>query len=176
MCLSETFLDSSIPNVDNRINIAGYSLLRADHPSNTKKGGVCVYYKDFLPLIRKFEITDLKECLVTEITVENEKWFLTCLYRLPSQNCDQFSYFCKDHHALVSLVISILNAQNGIRLIKICSWRNTAYTTTVVYSQLINKAIHCGNGSSSCIYLIFTFNTNLVTDLGVDPTLYKTSS
>ena len=43
-------------------------------------------------------------------------------------------------------------------------------------SQLINKPIHCGNGSSSCIYLIFTFNTNLVTDLGVDPTLYKTSS
>ena len=73
VCLSETFLDSSIPNDDNRINIAGYSLLRADHPSNTKKGGVCVYYKDFLPLIRKYDITDLKECLVTEITIEKEK-------------------------------------------------------------------------------------------------------
>ena len=73
VCLSETFLDSSIPNDENRINIAGYSLLRADHPSNTKKGGVCVYYKDFLPLIRKYDITDLKECLVMEITVENEK-------------------------------------------------------------------------------------------------------
>ena len=42
VCLSETFLDSSIPNDDHRINIAGYSLLRADHPSNTKKGG-CLY-------------------------------------------------------------------------------------------------------------------------------------
>ena len=73
VCLSETFLNSSIPNDENRINIAGYSLLRADHPSNTKKGGVCVYYKDFLLLIRKYDITDLKECLVMEITVENEK-------------------------------------------------------------------------------------------------------
>ena len=73
VCLSETFLDSSIPNDENRINIAGYSLLRADHPSNTKKGGVCLYYKDFLLLIRKYDITDLKECLVMEITVENEK-------------------------------------------------------------------------------------------------------
>ena len=73
VCLSEPFLDSSIPNDENRINIAGYSLLRADHPSNTKKGGVCVYYKDFLLLIRKYDITDLKKCLVMEITVENEK-------------------------------------------------------------------------------------------------------
>ena len=52
VCLSETFLDSSIPNDDKRIDIAGYSLLRADHPSNTKKRGVCIYHKDFLPLIK----------------------------------------------------------------------------------------------------------------------------
>ena len=48
-CLFETFLDPSIPNDENRINIAGYSMLRADQPNNTKKGGVCIYYKDFLP-------------------------------------------------------------------------------------------------------------------------------
>ena len=35
ICLSETFLDSSIDISDTRININGYSLLRADHPSNT---------------------------------------------------------------------------------------------------------------------------------------------
>ena len=35
ICLSETFLDSSIDISDPRININGYSLLRADHPSNT---------------------------------------------------------------------------------------------------------------------------------------------
>ena len=56
LCVSETFLDSSISNDDNRINIAGYSLLRADHRSNTKKGGVCIYYKNFLPLIKTDDI------------------------------------------------------------------------------------------------------------------------
>ena len=75
VCLSETFLDSSIPNDDHRINIAGYSLLRVDLPSNTKKGGVCIYYKDFPSLIQKDDITDLKECFVTEIIVDNEKCF-----------------------------------------------------------------------------------------------------
>ena len=51
--------------------MAGY--LRADHPSNLKKEGVCIYYKDFLPVIKKDDITDLKECLVT---VDNGKKFV----------------------------------------------------------------------------------------------------
>ena len=102
VCLSETFLDSSIPNDDHRINIAGYSLLRADHPSNTKKGGFCIYYKDFLPLIKKDDITDLKECLVMEIIVDGKKCFFTCLYRSPSQNYNQFSDFCKDFSILLN--------------------------------------------------------------------------
>ena len=34
------------------IDIVGYSLVRADHPSNTKNGGFCIYYKDFLPLTK----------------------------------------------------------------------------------------------------------------------------
>ena len=48
------------------------------------------------------------------------------------------------------------------------------YATTEGYSQLVNKPTDCANGSSSCIDLIFTSNTNLVTDFEVDPTLYKT--
>ena len=29
----------------NSLKIDGYDLVRADHPNNTKRGGVCVYYK-----------------------------------------------------------------------------------------------------------------------------------
>ena len=102
---------------EHRINIAGYSLLRADHPSNMKKRGICIYYTDFLPLVKKDDITDLNKVLVAEIIVDNKKCFFTCLYKLPSQNFDQFSDFCKDcnihlnniktidHQALLLLVI-----------------------------------------------------------------------
>ena len=38
-CLSETFLDSPISNEDERIYIEDYNLLKADHPSNKKRGG-----------------------------------------------------------------------------------------------------------------------------------------
>ena len=40
ICLSETFLNSEINNDDSRLNISGYNLLRADHPTDTKRGGV----------------------------------------------------------------------------------------------------------------------------------------
>ena len=46
ICLSETFLDSIIPQNDQNININGYSLLRMGHPSNSKGGGVWLHYKD----------------------------------------------------------------------------------------------------------------------------------
>ena len=48
ICLSETFLDSSTP--DNFVDIQGYNLVRIDHPDNTKQGGVCIYYKESLPV------------------------------------------------------------------------------------------------------------------------------
>ena len=40
ICLVETFLDSSLDISDTRIHINGYSLRRADQPSNTKRSGV----------------------------------------------------------------------------------------------------------------------------------------
>ena len=47
-------------------------MMRADHPSNTKRSGVGLYSKEHLPIIRRDDISNLKECLVTEITVKNE--------------------------------------------------------------------------------------------------------
>ena len=94
ICLSETFLDSSIPIDDNRLSIPGYSMMRADHPSNTKRDGVCLYYKEHLPIIRRDKISNLQECLVTEITLKNKRCFLTRLCRSPSQNCEQIKSFC----------------------------------------------------------------------------------
>ena len=78
ICLSETFLNSSIQNDDDRIKIDGYNLIRSDHPSDSKKGGVCIYYKEHISLIKRDDICTLDSCLVTEIRSQNEKCFLTC--------------------------------------------------------------------------------------------------
>ena len=93
ICLAETFLNFSILSDDNRIAIDGYNLIRSDHPSDSKKGGVCIYYKEHIRLILRDDINTL-ECLVTEIYSQNKKCFLTCIYHSPSQNQDEFKNFC----------------------------------------------------------------------------------
>ena len=55
---------------------AGYLIMKAEHPSNSKRGGVCVHYKERLHIIRRDDISNLKECLVTEIVLKNERYFL----------------------------------------------------------------------------------------------------
>ena len=88
----ETFLNSSIETNDDRISIDGYNLIRADHPSDSKGGGVCIYYKEHIP--ERDNICTLDSCLVTEICLQNEKCFLTCIYCSPSQGRDEFDDVC----------------------------------------------------------------------------------
>ena len=80
ICLSEPFLDSPIN--ENRLSIPGYSMMTADHPSNAKIDGVCLYYKELSPIIQRDDIFYLRECLVTEITLKNERCFLTFLAKV----------------------------------------------------------------------------------------------
>ena len=61
ICLSEAFLDSSTP--DNLVDIQGYNLVRTDHPDNTERGGVCIYYKESLH-VRVINLPYLKEALL----------------------------------------------------------------------------------------------------------------
>ena len=42
LCISETYLDSSISNDDTNLSFTGYNLARSDHPGNVKRGGVCI--------------------------------------------------------------------------------------------------------------------------------------
>ena len=46
ICLSETCLNSEIRFDDKNLKISGYNLVREDPPSNSKREGVCVYYRN----------------------------------------------------------------------------------------------------------------------------------
>ena len=64
-CLSETFLNSSIQNDDDRIKKDGYKLIRSGQPSDSKKGGICIYCIERISLIKQDGIYTLGNCLVT---------------------------------------------------------------------------------------------------------------
>ena len=46
-CISDTHGDSDTSHEDANLKIVGYTLTRADLPSNTKRGGACIYYRHF---------------------------------------------------------------------------------------------------------------------------------
>ena len=61
--LSETLLNSSLQNDDDSLVLNGYKPVRADNPSDLKRGGVSIYFKESLP-IKLLDIINLHECLV----------------------------------------------------------------------------------------------------------------
>ena len=92
ICLSETYLDSSVPYDDPRLNLSGYKLVRAGNLSNNKRGGVGIYFKETLA-IRPVPTNSLKGCLLLEVFIGNKKGFVLSLYRSPSQSQDEFYDF-----------------------------------------------------------------------------------
>ena len=99
ICLSETYLDSSIP--DNLIDIEGYKLIRANHPDNIKRGGVCIYYKESLP-VRVISLPYFKEALLLEMSNNNKKVMVSVIYRSPSQTNDEFEAFLSTFQMLLN--------------------------------------------------------------------------
>ena len=99
ICLSETYLDSSTP--DRLLKIDGYILVRADHPNNIKRGGVCIYYKESLP-VRVISLPYLKEALLLKMTYNNKKVIVSVIHRSPNQNISEFDLFLSNFEELLS--------------------------------------------------------------------------
>ena len=87
--------DSSIASDNNELDIKGCNLYRADHPNNVKRGGVCAYIRESLP-VRCFSNTYLQEYFILEISINNKNGYVISLYRPPSQTPDEFDSFIND--------------------------------------------------------------------------------
>ena len=184
LCLSETYLDTSIP--DNLINIEEYKLIRADHPNNVKRGGVCIYYKESLP-VRVINLPYFKEALLLEMNHNNKKVLVSVIYRSPSKNYDEFDSFLSNFQKLLNDIenckpsLSIVTGDFNSR----CSswWPNDIntpeglklYSLTSLngFSQLIHEPTHIQANSSSCIDLIFTDQPKLSVNSGVHTSLHQ---
>ena len=105
ICLYETYLNSSQTTHDTTLTLDWYKLVRADHPSDTRRGGVCIYFKECLP-IKFLDITTLSECLVCQIEYQNKKGVIVTLYCSPNQNNEEFDLFLRRFEQIVSHVLS----------------------------------------------------------------------
>ena len=74
IAVSDTRLNQSIDSEDIRIEGFSNEIFRSDHPSNSRvPGGVCIYYKENVPIKRRKDSEILQESVVTEITFGRKK-------------------------------------------------------------------------------------------------------
>ena len=94
ICLSETYIDSSIPTNNDNLDIDGYNLVRSDHPSD---------YKNYLPL-QVININYLNECIFFDIKLGYKICSSVLFYRSSSQSSDEFESFSKNALTGISMI------------------------------------------------------------------------
>ena len=76
------------------IATVGFSkdIFRNDHPSNSKIGGLCLYYRDRLPIKHRMNLEHqhLQEVIIAEIIFAHKRIFFLTVYQSPTQTTEQF--------------------------------------------------------------------------------------
>ena len=81
VCLSGTYLNSSFHFDDDNLDTPSYIMVRADHPANSNRGGVCMYYENCVTL-KVFDIRFLQESIAFDLRIGNKLRSFISLYRL----------------------------------------------------------------------------------------------
>ena len=188
IALSETYLDSSIPNES--ISLTGFSkdIYRSDHPNDVKRG-VRSYFKDSLAIKQRKDLQILDERIISELTTGRKKVFFVVVYRSPSQNSESFYSFLEN----LELVFQNLKNKRPHFIIltgdfdcRSDSWWVEDEVTTegtklselcdsYCLNQLTEEPTHILGNSMSCTDLIITDQPNLFVDSGVHSYLYAKS-
>ena len=77
--ISETFLNADTAFDYANLKIEWDNIVRSDHPSNSKRGGVYIYYKQSLTL-KVLDIKYLQECIVFKVLIGNKLCNFISLY------------------------------------------------------------------------------------------------
>ena len=120
----ESMLTENISNED--IFIIGFSPdpIRSDKSLDTRNGGVCLYFKESLPVKERCDLELLPETIVAEIRLNKKKVFIILSYCHPSTPNDEFAEYlrlleqiyeliCKENPA-VSILCGDFNARSPL--------------------------------------------------------------
>ena len=186
ICLSETYLNSETSTDAQNLQIPGYCLLHTDHPSNNKRGGVCIFYRTTLPLT-VLNISYLSECITFEKSIGKQVCRFIHFYRSPSQRQEEFQTFISNFklsldallcgNPFLTVIIGDFNAKSKDWCsIDITSFEGSELdflTSQFGLLQKIKEPTHIVDNSRSCIDLIFTSQPNMVIDSGVHASLHS---
>ena len=170
IALSETYLNNSISNEDIPLQGFSHNVFRSDHPSNAKRGGVCLYYKEKLSIKQRPDLQILSECVVAEITSNRKKIFFVVLYRSHSQSFQQFKQFLDGVESMISNIKTlkphclVITGDFNCRSSKWWAEDNenlegmelNDLLDSLNMSRVINQPTHVRLNTHSCIELILT--------------------
>ena len=105
--VSESMQGSEMNNENISIERFSKDVFKSDHPSNSRIGGVCVYFCEDLPIKRRQDLELLQEMVVAEINFSRKKVFFVAMYRSPSQSSEEFQRFIDR----LQLVLNCINKE-----------------------------------------------------------------
>ena len=158
--------------------------MRSDYPPNKKHGGICIYYKNFLPL----KVTGarlLERCIAFDLIISNKFCSFIALYRSPSQSQNDFATFSDNFKMTLDLVskknpfLLVVLGDFIAKLSKCHDKDSNTYEGILVESitsqfglhQIINEPTQILESSSSCIEQIFTLQPTLLVESITQPSL-----
>ena len=175
-------LNENISNEDIFINCFSPDPLRSDKSSTTRNGGVCLYFKESLPIKEIPDLEILPETIVAEIKLNRKKMFIVlsfCHPKLPNNefveylnSLEKIYESIRKENPSVSVTCGDFNSRSPL------FWEDDSDTSKVRLfnnflisnhlDQLISEPTHIrDDGSQSCIDLICTDQPYMFTDSGV---------
>ena len=106
--ICESALTGDVSN--DSILIEGFSpdLIRADRPDDTRNGGVCLYYREDLPIKPRTDLAIIPETIVAEIKLNRKKIFFVLSYRHPNIPVAEFT----DYVTSLESIYEKINLEN----------------------------------------------------------------
>ena len=188
--ISETFLNKNTDPNDLEIHGFAKDPIRADCPgaSDHPKGGVCLFYREHLPIKHRADLQLLNETIVCEVKLDrNKKMFFVLSYRSPSQDTALSRQYFKQMGKILAKIklenpaIIVLTGDFNARSPVLWSGdpdENPAgklladLVTFENLEQIIDEPTHLPSvNTSTCIDLVLTSNPSAIVDHGVLPSL-----
>ena len=180
MC--ESMLTADNLNEDIFINGFSPDPIRADKPLNIRNGGVCLYFKESLPIKERCDLEILPETIVAEIKLNKKNIFFVLSYCHPNMPVDELTEYTKALKKIYESIrkenptVYILSGDFNARspLFWEGDTENSAgriFNNLLISNnleQIINEPTHIrDDGAQSCIDLICTDQPYIFTDSGV---------
>ena len=132
LCISETYLDSSVSLDDITLSLPVIILF------NLIILAICLYYKENLSLI-SINVPFLSQCVLCEVTLQIRKGQVIVIYRSPSQSTVEFDEFLSNFENLFNFVKGLKPLY--IKL-PIDDWQalaaNSCQWLPIIYQQITN--------------------------------------